>query len=77
MIRPRVGDFVYTPEELDLMYEDICVFAELGVTGVVLGVLRTDGSVDVQNTQMLTEKAVAKGLQGEFPLLSYTIDSEC
>ena len=77
MVRPRVGDFVYSPEELDVMYEDICAFAELGVTGVVLGVLQVDGSVDVQNTKMLTEKAVTRGLQGGFLLILYAVDSEC
>jgi hypothetical protein len=46
MIRPRVGDFVYSTHEFETMLEDINVFRTLGVHGVVIGVLLPDGSVD-------------------------------
>lgn len=64
-MRPRVGDFIYTPEELDVMSEDISAFADAGVTGIVLGVLQVEGVMSVQSTQALAEKATAKGLIGE------------
>jgi copper homeostasis protein len=52
MVRPRVGDFVYSDEELDVMLEDIGLFKGVGIAGVVFGVLNPDGTVDVPHTRM-------------------------
>lgn len=38
MIRPRTGDFLYSDDEMDVMLEDIRVFKECGVRGIVAGV---------------------------------------
>lgn len=46
MIRPRVGDFVYSTHEFETMLEDVSAFRALGVRGVVIGMLCSDGSVD-------------------------------
>lgn len=49
MIRPRVGDFLYSKEELVVMLEDIRTIKELGgVRGFVVGALTKDGSIDVE-----------------------------
>ncbi|MDW7695118.1 copper homeostasis protein CutC [Flammeovirgaceae bacterium SG7u.111] len=57
MIRPRGGDFLYSPEELEVMKEDIKVAKELGVNGVVFGLLTPDGVIDKNKTKELIEIA--------------------
>src|ERR1700691_1914673 len=49
IIRPRGGDFCYAGEEIEIMRRDIAVAKELGVDGVVLGMLDADGKVDVHS----------------------------
>ncbi|MGE5423786.1 MAG: copper homeostasis protein CutC [Syntrophothermus sp.] len=46
MIRPRGGDFLYTPEEFQVMREDIKMARSLGADGIVTGILNADGTVD-------------------------------
>lgn len=57
MIRPRGGDFNYSPRELDVMERDIAVCREFGVTGVVFGVLTPEGDVAGAQVQRLVEAA--------------------
>ncbi|KAG7099648.1 hypothetical protein E1B28_001474 [Marasmius oreades] len=51
MVRPRVGDFVYTDSEIEVMIEDISIFKENGAHGIVFGVLTADGRVDSGRTR--------------------------
>ena len=44
MIRPRAGNFVYSERELETMEADIDAVREMGLTGVVFGASRDDGS---------------------------------
>ncbi len=64
MIRPRAGDFVYSAEEIAIMRADIAHARQLGVAGVVLGVLDAAGCVDVAATRGLVE--LARPLQVTF-----------
>lgn len=57
IIRPRGGDFLYTPLELERMTEDIAVARQLGADGVVFGCLTPDGDVDVNSCKPLMEAA--------------------
>ncbi len=60
MIRPRGGDFVYTPEELEVMKMDISIFNSLGADGFVFGVLNSVGNVDKEACRFLIEAASGK-----------------
>jgi copper homeostasis protein len=55
IIRPRGGDFLYTDPEYDIMRRDIELCGEYGADGVVFGILRADGTIDVERTAKLVE----------------------
>lgn len=57
IIRPRPGDFVYSEKEFAVMKRDISVARDLGMDGVVFGILRPDNSVDVERTMELVQWA--------------------
>lgn len=57
MIRPRGGDFCYSERELDAMAQDIAACRKIGVTGVVFGMLNTDGTVARPQVQRLVGAA--------------------
>lgn len=62
IIRPRGGDFLYNEEEFEIMYQDILVCKELGCDGIVIGLLTTDGQVDIERTKQLVEVAGSLGV---------------
>lgn len=47
IIRPRGGDFLYSPLEQEIMLHDIKVSRQLGADGVVFGCLTAEGNVDM------------------------------
>lgn len=57
IIRPRRGDFLYTQTEFDIMCADIEYVKSVGANGVVLGLLRADGHIDVERTRELIDLA--------------------
>ena len=46
LLRPRFGDFLYSDDEFELLRRQVRRFAALGADGVVIGVLRPDGTLD-------------------------------
>lgn len=57
IIRPRGGDFLYTPAEIQSMLLDIKLCKQLKVHGVVFGCLTKDGDIDVPLMRRLIETA--------------------
>ena len=57
IIRPRGGDFYYSPLEFEVMRQDILAAKEAGADGVVIGLLLLNGNVDVERTRALVELA--------------------
>ena len=62
LIRPRAGDFVYSPAELESMHRDIEACVRLGCDGVVIGVLDADGAADVAGCRALVAAAGKMGV---------------
>ena len=57
IIRPRPGDFCYSEAEFEIMRRDIELAKSERADGVVLGVLKSNGRVDVERTRQLVELA--------------------
>jgi len=57
LIRPREGDFVYSPSEVEAMAEDIRVAARCGAHGVVIGALTAGGEIDMDTCRRLADAA--------------------
>lgn len=57
MIRPRGGDFCYSAEEFETMQQDVLTAKGLGADGIVVGILKEDGDVDIARTRKLVELA--------------------
>jgi len=57
MIRPRGGDFCYSDLEFEIMKKDILFAKNLGADGVVFGILKPDGTIDIERTGELVNLA--------------------
>jgi copper homeostasis protein len=57
MIRPRGGDFLYTKEELEIMKHDAIAAVQAGADGIVVGILNSDGAIDVENCRKIIVSA--------------------
>ncbi len=57
MIRPRAGDFVYSDDELAIMERDVEMCKHLGCDGVVIGILDSEGNVNVRALKHLVSVA--------------------
>ncbi|KAK5578472.1 hypothetical protein RB653_008143 [Dictyostelium firmibasis] len=62
MIRPRSGDFLYNQDEITIMKHDIELVKQISkecpsFSGIVIGLLNSDGTIDKQNTEELVQLA--------------------
>ncbi len=57
LIRPRFGDFCYTEHEMEIMKSQIRALKEAGVEGVVIGILDTEGNLDIPKMRELMQEA--------------------
>lgn len=71
MIRPRGGGFCYTPEKIRRMIKDIWTFKNMKVQGVVLGILKEDGAVDVERNALLLNEC--SGIETVFHRAIYVV----
>ena len=62
LMRPRAGDFLYTPEEIDLMAAQIRELKDAGADGFVIGCLTPEGDLDADAMRPLIEAAGSSGL---------------
>jgi copper homeostasis protein len=56
MIRPRAGGFCYSDADFQVMLRDIDFALEHGAAGIVFGVLRDDGQVDIPRCTELVRR---------------------
>ena len=65
LIRPRAGDFVYSPAEADAMAAQVEEALEAGADGIVLGALTPEGDVDVPLMERLVSLVESYNLAAE------------
>lgn len=64
IIRPRGGDFLYSPIEAKAMLKDIEMAKNIGADGVVFGCLTADGDIDIPLMRQLMQ--ASQGLSVTF-----------
>lgn len=64
LIRPRSGNFFYSDEDFKIIKQDILICKNLGVQGIVSGVLNENSTIDLQRTQELVK--LSKPMQFTF-----------
>jgi len=62
IIRPRGGDFLYSEDEFRVMQREVEYCKRAGCDGVVIGLLKADGSVDKERCARLVELAYPLGV---------------
>ena len=62
LMRPRPGDFLYTPEELEMLRLQILRLTEAGADGFVIGCLTAEGDLDTEAMKPLTEACGSCGI---------------
>lgn len=71
LVRPRGGDFCYNELEIKTMEEDVAFCKKAGATGIVVGFLHPDGSIDTELTRRFVE------LSAPLPVTFHRAFDEC
>lgn len=62
LLRPRLGDFAYSAVEVAMIADDIDAARDAGLTGVVIGASRDDGTLDADALGRLVKAAAGLDL---------------
>ena len=62
LMRPRAGDFLYTPEEIEMMAAQIRALKAAGADGFVIGCLTAEGDLDCAAMAPLVEACDGSGI---------------
>ena len=62
LLRPRFGDFCYDDYEFETLREEVAQFCELGADGVVIGILKPDGTLNMEQMEALVKAADGIGI---------------
>lgn len=57
LLRPRFGDFCYTDHEHEILIEEVRSFRKLGADGIVIGTMKPDGTLNLEQMKELMEEA--------------------
>lgn len=57
LLRPRFGDFLYTSYEFEIIKREVELFGKAGAEGVVIGALKEDGSLHMEQMKELLAAA--------------------
>ena len=57
LLRPRFGDFCYTDFEQEILKEEIKSFVNLGADGIVIGAMKPDGTLNLEQMKEFIEEA--------------------
>lgn len=77
MIRPRVGSYVFSEDEIDVMRRDIDAARAAGLAGVVIGANLASGQLDEKTTARLAKHAegLEMTLHRSVDLMSHPLDA--
>ncbi len=62
LMRPRPGDFLYAPEELELIHRQILSLKEAGADGFVIGCLTAKGELNTDAMRAMIEACGGSGI---------------
>lgn len=62
LLRPRFGDFCYDTYEYNILLENIAMYKDAGVNGIVIGSLNPDGTLNVKQMEGMIRAAKGMGI---------------
>ena len=62
LLRPRFGDFCYDGYEFRVLRDEVEMFRDLGADGVVIGILKPDGTLNMEQMEELVQAAGGIGV---------------